>query len=128
METNKLDTLFKQTFSDEAQLTNIPNWNKHDAWASLQRRRNRKRLTYSAFAAVLIVLLTLSIVFSQRVFQAENETISAQNDFQEYLNRQKLKRLEQRMSGRDDDYNLCFFCGELQFEKKSEPVFQFQIN
>ncbi len=128
METNKLDTLFKQTFGEEAEHSHNPNWNKHDAWASLQRRRNRKRLTYSAFAAVLIVLLTLSIVFSQRVFQAENETISAQNDFQEYLNRQKLKRLEQRMSGRDDDYNLCFFCGELQFEKKSEPVFQFQIN
>jgi len=119
MHTNDIDKFFKDEFSQYSDIQSFTTWDKTLAWANLQKKRRTKRLKYSAVAAVILAVLSLGIVSKVQFDFLGQPSVNAENSYEEHLKRQKLHRLERKISGLPPATDYCMFCGDEFFVPKT---------
>ncbi len=118
-----MDNVFKSQV-EQLKSDDLPgSWDKNNSWERLQHKRKRRNLAwYFSAAAILIIGLLLSSVLQNNTLSKDNISVS-ENVFVEYQNRQKLKEIEERMSGNYYSVKICLACDDIYYEviKQDRP-------
>ncbi len=123
MPDNRIDNIFKNKVS-QLKSSELPvSWNKKDSWERLENKRVNKKQKFFYYAAAILVLgfLLGSLFHNSPLKNKDNSHF--ENAFIEYQNRQKLKEIEERMSGNYYSVKICLACDDFYYEviKQDRP-------
>jgi hypothetical protein len=123
MPDNKIDIVFKNQI-EQLNSNELPTgWNKKESWERLENKRaNKKQKLYYYAAAILVLGFLLGSLFQNSPIKNKDNSYS-ENAFVEYQNRQKLKEIEERMSGSYYSVKICLACDDIYYEviKQDRP-------
>ncbi len=115
MPDNNTDKIFKDKLE---QLSGIPSsikWNKDNSWKRLQAKRLKNttiRFVYYA-AAIIIIGLIINNAYTNKTIPAiKYNKVLHHTEMTEFQKRQKLKEIEDRMTGDIPRNMICFTCDD----------------
>ena len=130
---NNIDKIFKQKIEEITQIPENICWEKESSWLRLKKKRKQKslfRLYYYA-AAILIFGFILGYALNN-TFSKKEDIYVVEDAASEYLKRQKLEEIEERMSGNYYSYKICSVCDDIYYQsvKIDRPVqfLYFEVN
>ena len=135
MPDNNTNKLFKKKIEALSEIPSSIKWNKDNSWKKLQRKRRRKFMisfTYYAAAIIIIGLIISNVYLGKRKPLIEYNNDGQYTEMSEFQKRQKLKEIEDRMTGDKTRNIICFTCEDDYFisntDKRPAKFRYFQSN